>query len=83
MIYTRQMREAVRRIPVPHKFIMEIIEFGGDPTGFILLRFYSDQWYSYSEGQRADCAEYMQRVKDVVGGFGTNVSLDPVLGSPR
>lgn len=83
MIYNRQMREAVRRIPVPHKFIMDIVEFGDDTTGFILLRFYSDQWYSYSEEQRADCAEYMQRIKNVIGGFGINVSLDPVFGSPR
>ena len=82
MIYTRNMREAVHRIPVPHKFVMDIIEFSDSKTGFLLLRYYSDQWYSYTEEQRADCAEYMQRVKDAIGGFGTNVSLDPVIGSP-
>lgn len=77
------MRQAVHSIPVPSNFILDIIEFGSGPSGFLLLRFYSDQWYAYTDTQRADCAEYMQKVKDVLGVFGVNASIDPVIGSPK
>lgn len=82
MIYTRRMHEAVHKIPVPRGFVMDIIEFSdGEP--FLMLRFYADQWYSFDETQRADCAEYLQRVKDTLTMYGVRATLDPVVGSPR
>lgn len=81
MIYTEDISRAVRRIPVPSGFVMDIIEFEG-PGGFLMLRFYSGQWIRFSELERGRCAEYLAKVQQKIGEFGVNATLDPVLGNP-
>ena len=82
MIYSRAMRQAVHSIPVPHKFIMDVVEFPTHDGGFLMLRFYSDQWEAFSEMERGECAEYLAKIKSVLEGFGVLSTLDPVIGSP-
>lgn len=83
MIYSKSMRQAVHAIPVPHRFIMDVVEFPApNGGGFLMLRFYSDQWEAFSEMERGECAEYLAKVKSVLEGYGVLSTLDPVIGSP-
>ena len=79
MIYTPEVRKAIKSTPVPHNFDMDIIEFDQLDQPFLLLRFYSDQWYGYNDLQRGHCAEYLQTVKDVLASYGIKASLDPCI----
>lgn len=83
MIYTPAMQKMIHSIPVPANFVMDIVEFDAKPVGFLLLRFYQDQWDAFSEEERYRCALYLQTVQRVLNQHGVNASLDPVIGSPR
>ena len=82
MIYSKSMRQAVHAIKVPHKFIMDVVEFPTPDGGFLMLRFYGDQWEAFSEMERGECAEYLARVKSILESHGVLSTLDPVIGSP-
>jgi hypothetical protein len=75
MIYTDIMRKAVKSIPAPKDFKMDILDYGQ----FITLQFYESQWRHYSEKERLRCILYLQKVKSVLEKLGASVALDPIL----
>jgi hypothetical protein len=81
MVYTAQMRREIKEIPVPHDFVMDIVEYDFYPP-YIALRFYESHWRHLSEKQRARCALYMDKVKKIIEAYGVNVTLDPVYDVP-
>jgi hypothetical protein len=82
MIYTPQVRAAIKSIPVPHEFIVDFIEYDIDPKHpFIGLRFYESQWAWFSEKERLNCLSYLESVKKVLTGFGINATLEPTIDS--
>ena len=83
MIYTPEAKKAVHLIPVPNDFVLDIVEFDAKSVGFILLRFYSDQWDAFSEDERYRCGVYLQTIQRILNLYGINATLDPVVGSPR
>jgi hypothetical protein len=81
MAYTAQMRREIRAIPVPHDFVMDIVEYDFYPP-YIALRFYESHWRHLSEKQRIKCALYMDKVKKIIEAYGVSVTLDPVYDVP-
>jgi hypothetical protein len=81
MVYTAQMKREVREIPVPHDFVMDIVEYDFYPP-YIALRFYESHWRHLSEKQRVKCALYMDKVKKTIEAYGVSVTLDPVYDIP-
>ena len=81
MIYTPQMKSAVKSIPVPHDFVMDVVEYDFYPP-YIALRFYESHWRHLSETERIKCVGYLQKVKKVIEAYGTKVTLDPVYDVP-
>ncbi len=80
MIYTPEIRRAVKSIPVPHDFIVDFIEYDIDPSRpFMGLRFYESQWQWFSESERMHCLVYLQKVKKILTGFGINATLEPTI----
>jgi hypothetical protein len=79
MIYTHQMREAVRNVKPPHEFVVDIIEYDMGPTPFLGIRFYESQWEYYNEKERLDCVIYLEKIRKIIRSFGVNVTLDPVI----
>jgi hypothetical protein len=81
MIYTPKIKAEVKAIPVPHDFVMDIVEYDFEPP-YIALRFYESHWRHMSEKERARCAIYMDKVKKVIQAHGIKVTLDPVYDVP-
>jgi len=81
MIYTQQMKRQVKSIPVPHDFVMDIVEYDFSPP-YIALRFYESHWKHFSESERVRCIEYLQKVKKIIEAHGVSVTLDPVYDVP-
>jgi hypothetical protein len=81
MIYTPQIKSEVKSIPVPHDFVMDIIEYDFNPP-YIALRFYESHWRHLSEKQRIKCALYLDKIKKTIESHGINVTLDPVYDVP-
>jgi hypothetical protein len=81
MIYTPQIKSEVKSIPVPHDFVMDIIEYNFNPP-YIALRFYESHWRHLSEKQRIKCALYLDKIKKTIESHGINVTLDPVYDVP-
>jgi hypothetical protein len=81
MIYTPQIKSEVKSIPVPHDFVMDIIEYDFNPP-YIALRFYESHWRHLSEKQRTKCALYLDKIKKTIESHGINVTLDPVYDVP-
>jgi len=77
-MYSEQARKAVRSIPVPSDFMMDIMEYPTNPP-FIGLRFYESQWTYLSENERLKCIQYMQIIKKILQSYGNMVALDPVI----
>jgi hypothetical protein len=81
MIYTPQIKSEVKSIPVPHDFVMDIVEYDFEPP-YIALRFYESHWRHLSEKQRIKCALYLDKIKKIIESRGVNVTLDPVYDVP-
>ena len=81
MIYTPKMKTEVKAVPVPHDFVMDIVEYDFQPP-YIALRFYESHWRHLSEKQRVRCALYMDKIKKIIEAYGVNVTLDPVYDIP-
>lgn len=81
MIYTPKMREAVKSIPVPLDFSVDIVEYDFYPP-YIGLRFYESQWRYLSENERIRCTRYLIDIKNIIESFGVNATLDPVYDEP-
>lgn len=83
MLYSDKIKKAVRKIPVPTgnfgRFAVDIVEFD---NLFLMLRFYSSQWYAMSESEREMCGVYLQNVQSTINSYGVEVTLDAVLGAP-
>jgi hypothetical protein len=81
MIYTPKMKAAVKSIPVPVDFSLDIIEYNFVPP-YIGLRFYESQWRHLSENERIKCIAYLAKVKKVIEAYGVQVTVDPVYDIP-
>lgn len=81
MIYTPSMKREVHAIPVPHDFVMDVVEYDMYPP-YIGLRFYESHWRHFSDEERLRCIFYLQKVKRVIEAYGVKVTLDPVYDVP-
>jgi hypothetical protein len=81
MIYTPQIKSEVKSVPVPHDFVMDIVEYDFEPP-YIALRFYESHWRHLSEKQRIKCALYLDKIKKTIESHGIDVTLDPVYDVP-
>jgi hypothetical protein len=81
MIYTNKVRSEVRSIPVPHDFVMDIVEYDFTPP-YIALRFYESHWRHFSDKERMACALYLDKVKKTIESNNIKVTLDPVYDVP-
>jgi hypothetical protein len=79
MIYTPQIKQAVRSIKAPHEFVIDIIEYDMVGHEFLGIRFYESQWEYYNEKERLACILYLDRVKSTIESFGVRATLDPVI----
>lgn len=79
MIYTPEIKKAVRSIKAPHEFIIDIVEYDLKGHEFLGIRFYESQWEYYDEKERLACILYLDRVKSMIESFGVRVTLDPVI----
>ena len=77
MLYTPQMKEAVRKQKPPHDFAIDIIEYDLDPK-FIGIRFYESQWKRYNDKERLKCILYLDTIKSIIESHGVRVTLEPV-----
>lgn len=74
-MYTKQMQQAFKSIPVPKDFKAHIVDY----DTFLVIRFYESQWRHYSESERLRCVQYMLNVRAALEKLGARVALDPVL----
>jgi hypothetical protein len=81
MVYTKQMKNAVHQLKVPHDFVMDIVEYDFSPP-YIGLRFYESHWRHLSDLERLHCIEYLQKVKKIIESYGVSVTIDPVYDIP-
>ena len=79
MIYNPRIKAAVRSIPAPNEFVIDIIEYDLKGHQFLGIRFYESQWEYYNENERLSCIFYLNKVKSVIESFGVRVTLDPVI----
>lgn len=79
MIYTHQMRDAIKSLKAPHELIVDIVEYDLKGHEFIALRFYESQWEYYNESERLRCIMYIDKIKKIIEGFGVRVTLEPVI----
>ncbi len=79
MIYTEQMKTAVRSIKAPHEFTIDIVVYDMGKSPYIGVRFYESQWEYYNEKERHDCLMYLSKIRTIIRSFGVNVTLDPVM----
>lgn len=82
MLYTDKIRREVRKVPVPHSFLMEIVEYSEIPPPFILLRFYYSQWSTFADSEKIRCAEYLENVRLLLKSYGVDATIDPVYDLP-
>lgn len=81
MIYTPQMKAAIKSLTVPSDFVMDIVEYDFVPP-YIALRFYESHWRHMSDPERLRCIQYMEKVKKIIESHGVKVTLDPVYDVP-
>lgn len=74
-MYTDSMRKAVKSIPAPKDFNMDILDYGP----FLTVQFYESQWRHFTEKERLRCLLYMETVKKTLEKLGASVALDPIL----
>lgn len=77
-LYTEKMREELRKIPVPHDFTIDIVEYNLKPS-FLAVRFYESQWLHFNDRERLRCIMYLDAVKNMLESYGVMVTLEPVI----
>ena len=74
-MYTGLMKKAVKTIPIPKDFKIDILDY----NTFLTIQFYESQWKHYSETERFLCIQYLDKVKKTLENLGARVALDPIL----
>ena len=74
-MYTPLMKKAVKTIPIPKDFKIDILDY----STFLTIQFYESQWRHYSETERFLCIQYLNKVKKTLENLGARVALDPIL----
>ena len=74
-MYTHLMKQAVKTIPIPKDFKIDIVDY----DTFLTIQFYESQWKHYSETERFLCIQYLNKVKKTLENLGARVALDPIL----
>jgi hypothetical protein len=69
------MKKAIRTIPIPKEFKIDILDY----NTFLTIQFYESQWKHYTEPERFQCIQYLNKVKNTLEKLGARVALDPIL----
>lgn len=80
-VYTPKIRAAIKSIPAPIDFSLDVVEYDFVPP-YIGLRFYESQWRHMSESERMKCTLYLQLIKKIIESHGIQTTLDPVYDLP-
>ena len=79
MLYSDNLRREIHKIPVPHAFVMDIIEYDEpEIEPFLMLRFYYSQWRTFTNEQKLRSGEYMETVRRIIDSHGINATLNPI-----
>ena len=74
-MYTSLMKQAVKTIKIPKDFKIDILDYGT----FLTIQFYESQWRHYTDAERFQCIQYLQKVKGALEKLGARVAFDPIL----
>lgn len=74
-MYTVLMKKAVRSFRAPKDFKIDIVDY----NTFLTIQFYESQWRHYTEAERFQCIQYLNKVKGALENLGAKVALDPIL----
>jgi hypothetical protein len=74
-MYTSLMKKAVRSFKVPKDFKIDILDY----DTFLTIQFYESQWKHYTDTERFQCIQYLNKVKGALESLGAKVALDPIL----
>ena len=74
-MYTKVMQQAIRTIKVPKDFKIDILDY----DTFLTIQFYESQWRHYTDPERFQCIQYLDKVKKTLEKLGARVALDPIL----
>jgi hypothetical protein len=69
------MKRAVRTFKVPKEFKIDILDY----DAFLTIQFYESQWRHYTDTERFQCIQYLQKVKGALEKLGARVAFDPIL----
>jgi hypothetical protein len=69
------MKRAVRTFKVPKEFKIDILDY----DAFLTIQFYESQWRHYTDAERFQCIQYLQKVKGALEKLGARVAFDPIL----
>jgi hypothetical protein len=69
------MKKAVRTIKAPKEFKIDILDY----DKFLTVQFYESQWRHYTDTERFQCIQYLDKVKKILESLGARVALDPIL----
>jgi hypothetical protein len=69
------MKKAVRSFKVPKDFKIDILDY----DTFLTIQFYESQWKHYTDTERFQCIQYLNKVKGALESLGAKVALDPIL----
>jgi hypothetical protein len=69
------MKRAVRTFKVPKEFKIDILDY----DAFLTIQFYESQWRHYTDAERFQCIQYLQKVKSALEKLGARVAFDPIL----
>jgi hypothetical protein len=78
VIYTPDVRAAIKSIPVPVEMTVDIVDYGD----YLGIRFYEGQWAHLSENERMKMAMYFQALRKMLERGGIRSTLDPVYDTP-
>ena len=74
-MYTSLMKKAVHSFKVPKDFKIDILDY----DTFLTIQFYESQWKHYTDTERFQCIQYLNKVKGALENLGAKVALDPIL----
>ncbi len=74
-MYTSLMKKTVRSFKVPKDFKIDILDY----DTFLTIQFYESQWKHYTDTERFQCIQYLNKVKGALESLGAKVALDPIL----
>ena len=74
-MYTSLMKKAVHSFKVPKDFKIDILDY----DTFLTIQFYESQWKHYTDTERFQCIQYLNKVKGALESLGAKVALDPIL----